>query len=133
MFNELTVSGSARNGGRVPASLRQVLRTSSDCRIRWMLRAGQESMTRVLPAATIYETKNTQAAPFTYVILDNNATKIQGKHEFQFGFHYRYDQLNALPEQQQNQGNHNFATQGTSLYDSATSRNNPAPHAVHGA
>ena len=30
-----------------------------------------------------------------------------------------------LPEQQQNQGNHNFATQATSLYDTATSRTNP--------
>ena len=75
----------------------------------------------------IYETENTQAAPFTYVVLDNNMTKVLGKHQLEFGFHHRYDQLNAMPEQQQNQGNHNFATQATSLYDTATSRNNPLP------
>ncbi|MEX2264386.1 MAG: TonB-dependent receptor [Bryobacteraceae bacterium] len=74
-----------------------------------------------------YETENTQAAPFTYVILDNNMTKVYGKHQFEFGFHHRYDQLNAMPEQQHNQGNHNFGTEATSLYDSATSRTNPLP------
>jgi hypothetical protein len=79
------------------------------------------------PGSLIYETENTQATPFTYVVLDNNMTKIHGKHQFQFGFHHRYDQLNAMPEQQQNQGNHNFATRGTALYDSATSRTNPQP------
>jgi hypothetical protein len=75
----------------------------------------------------IYETENTQAAPFTYVILDNNMTKILGKHHLEFGFHHRYDQLNAMPEQQHNQGNHNFATNATTLYDPASSRNNPLP------
>jgi hypothetical protein len=77
------------------------------------------------PGSLIYETENTQATPFTYVILDNNMTKVHGKHQFQFGFHYRYDQLNALAEQQQNQGNHNFATNATALYDPSTSRTNP--------
>lgn len=72
-----------------------------------------------------YETENTQSAPFTYVILDNNATKVHGRHEFQFGFHYRYDQLNTLPEQQQNQGNHNFATRATALYDPKSSKTDP--------
>lgn len=72
-----------------------------------------------------FETDNTQAGPNTYVILDNNATKIKGRHEFQFGFHYRYDQLNLLPDQQQNQGNHSWATGATALYDPTTSRTNP--------
>ena len=82
-----------------------------------------------------YETENTQASNFTYVIVDNNATKIRGKHELQFGFHYRYDQLNALAEQQQNQGTHNFATGATSLFDAASARNNPlaAPFSGHNA
>ena len=72
-----------------------------------------------------WETDNTQGAPFTYGILDDNATKIHGKHELQFGFHHRYDQLNILPDQQQPQGNHSFASLGTALYDPATSRTNP--------
>jgi hypothetical protein len=74
-----------------------------------------------------YETENTQVTPFTYVIVDSNATKVKGRHELQFGFHYRYDQLNTMPEQQHNQGNHNFSTRATSLYDSRTSRTNPQP------
>jgi len=72
-----------------------------------------------------FETDNTQATNFTYVILDDNATKIRGKHELQFGFHYRYDQLNALPDQQQPQGNHSWPTVATALYDAASSRTNP--------
>lgn len=75
----------------------------------------------------IYETENTQHTPFMYLILDDNATKVRGKHEIQFGFHYRYDQLNAMPEQQQIQGNHNFSTRATALYDPASSRTNPNP------
>jgi hypothetical protein len=72
-----------------------------------------------------FETDNTQAGPQFYAILDDNATKIHGKHEFQFGFHYRYDQMNLLPDQQQNQGNHSWNTGATSLYDPSTSRTNP--------
>jgi hypothetical protein len=72
-----------------------------------------------------FETDNTQAGPNTYVIVDDNATKVKGRHEFQFGFHYRYDQLNLLPDQQQNQGNHSWATGATSLYDPSSSRTNP--------
>ena len=74
-----------------------------------------------------FETNNTQASPNAYVILTNNATKIKGKHELQFGFHFRYDQLNLLPDQQQNQGNHSWASGATSLYDPRSSRTNPLP------
>jgi hypothetical protein len=72
-----------------------------------------------------FETNNTQASPNFYAIITNNATKIKGRHEFQFGFHHRYDQLNLLPDQQQNQGNHSWASGATSLYDPNTSRTNP--------
>jgi hypothetical protein len=79
-----------------------------------------------------FETDNTQAGPQFYVILDNNSTRIHGKHEFQFGGHFRYDQMNLLPDQQQNQGNHSWNTGATSLYDPSTSRNNPLPTAFTG-
>jgi hypothetical protein len=72
-----------------------------------------------------FETDNTQATNFTYVILDDNATKVKGRHELQFGFHYRYDQLNALPDQQQPQGNNSWPTVATALYDPSSSPNNP--------
>ena len=72
-----------------------------------------------------FETDNTQATNFTYYILDDNATKIMGKHEMQFGFHHRLDQLNALPDQQQPQGNHDWSAVATSLYDPESGRTNP--------
>lgn len=72
-----------------------------------------------------FETNNTQASPNFYAILTNNSTKIKGRHEIQFGLHHRYDQLNLLPDQQQNQGNHSWNTGATSLYDPNSSRTNP--------
>ena len=74
-----------------------------------------------------WETQNTNAANEFYGVLDDNATKVIGRHELQFGFHYRYDQLDILPAQQQVAGNNNFATNATSLYDPTSSRNNPQP------
>jgi len=72
-----------------------------------------------------WETQNTNASYNFYAILDDNATKVWGKHEFQFGFHYRNDQIDTLPAQQQVAGNNNFATNATSLYDPTSSRTNP--------
>ena len=45
--------------------------------------------------------------------LDNNATKIWGKHEFQFGGHFRQDRLNILPDQTWKEGMLNFSTNAT--------------------
>ncbi|MFB3828128.1 MAG: carboxypeptidase regulatory-like domain-containing protein [Bryobacteraceae bacterium] len=74
-----------------------------------------------------FETDNTQDSPFTYFILDDNMTKIKGRHELQFGFHWRGDRLNILPDQQQPQGNHSFNSLATSLYDPTTARTAPSP------
>ena len=32
-------------------------------------------------------------------IVENNVTKIKGKHELQFGAHFRYYKLGLLPQQ----------------------------------
>jgi len=72
-----------------------------------------------------YGSQNAMGANFTYYILDDNLTKIHGQHEFQLGVHLRYDQLNVLPDQQQNQGLHDWGTGATALYDPSTSRTNP--------
>jgi hypothetical protein len=48
----------------------------------------------------LFETQNGTGFYAFYGILDDNATKIIGKHELQFGFHFRYDQMNLLPQQQ---------------------------------
>lgn len=80
-----------------------------------------------------YETENTQRAAFTNYVIDSNFTKVAQKHELQFGGHFRYDQLNYMPEQQQIQGNISFSTLATSLYDPASSRVNPQPTPLTGS
>jgi hypothetical protein len=75
---------------------------------------------------------NTQATPFAFYIFDNNATKIVGRHELQFGFHYRWDKLDTLPEQQFTQGQGIANANFTALYDPRSSRTNPIATALTG-
>jgi hypothetical protein len=75
----------------------------------------------------LFETQNGTGFYAFYGILDDNATKVMGKHELQFGFHFRTDQMNLLPQQQQGAGSDSWDTNFTSLYDPTTSRNNPQP------
>src|SRR5690606_22906455 len=49
--------------------------------------------------------------------LDQNMTKIHGRHEFEFGGRYRYEKLNILPDQQNVMGSHAFSAHFTGLYD----------------
>ena len=79
-----------------------------------------------------FESENTQSTPFAFYIFDDNATKILGKHELQFGFHFRWDKLDTLPEQQYTQGEVIGSSIFTSLYDTSTSRTNPLPAALTG-
>ena len=72
-----------------------------------------------------FSAQNTNAWASFYSILDDNVTKVKGRHEFQFGFHFRYDQLNELPDEQFGAGIVDWATGGTSLYDPTSSRTNP--------
>jgi len=44
-----------------------------------------------------WETQNTNAANQFYGVLDDNGTKVKGKHEFQFGFHYRFVSWTSCP------------------------------------
>jgi hypothetical protein len=52
---------------------------------------------------------------FNYFIMENNGTKIHGKHEFQYGMHLRYDQLTYMPQQQRVAGNVSFVSSSTGL------------------
>jgi hypothetical protein len=74
----------------------------------------------------LFETQNGTGFYAFYAILDDNATKIKGKHELQFGFHFRADRMNLLPQQQQGAGSDSWDTNATSLYDPSTSRTNPS-------
>jgi hypothetical protein len=55
--------------------------------------------------------------------IDQNFTKVLGRHEFQFGGRYRFEQLHVLPDQQQPQGAHAFSSQATGLYDPSSGSN----------
>jgi hypothetical protein len=52
--------------------------------------------------------------------VDQNFTKIHGRHELQFGGRFRHERLQVLPDQQFAQGSHNFASLATALYDPAS-------------
>ena len=56
---------------------------------------------------------------FNYFILENNGTKIAGKHEIQYGIHLRHDQLNYNPQHQRTAGAVTFQAIATALYDPA--------------
>jgi hypothetical protein len=58
-----------------------------------------------------------------YVTLQDNATKIKGKHEFQFGFQYRMEDIpkSVVPLA----GGFSADTQATSLYDPTSQAANP--------
>lgn len=64
--------------------------------------------------------------------LDNNATKIFGKHDFQFGGHFRQDRLNILPDQTWKEGMINFDTLATAQYNPASTFENPIPTQLTG-
>jgi hypothetical protein len=68
------------------------------------------------------------------LMVDENLTKIYGRHEFQFGGRWRYERLDTLVDQTEAAGNHNFTTNGTGIYDPTTgSAYGPAPFAGHNA
>jgi hypothetical protein len=73
-----------------------------------------------------FVTNDTKRNHETYFVLDDNLTKIHGKHEFQFGAHVRRDRLNILPQQRYPAPQLNFSVGGaTSLYDPKSTPANP--------
>jgi hypothetical protein len=60
-----------------------------------------------------------------FVAVQDNATKIHGKHELQFGFHTRFELLNNSRGAYPNY--FNFDTLGTSLYDGDSTPDDPLP------
>jgi hypothetical protein len=64
--------------------------------------------------------------------IDQNFTKVAGRHALQFGARFRNEGLNVLPDQQQVQGSHSFASLATALYDPASGSNyNAVPRTGH--
>ncbi len=68
---------------------------------------------------------NRNRQTYTYPIIEDNATKIVGRHEIQFGTHVRFDFLNTLPQQVYNTGVVSFNNPTTALYDTASNPSLP--------
>jgi hypothetical protein len=69
----------------------------------------------------VYSYADNKRENITQVIsVDQNFTKIHGRHEMQFGGRFRHERLHVLPDQQQVQGQHSFASLATALYDPGT-------------
>jgi hypothetical protein len=69
----------------------------------------------------VYSYADNKRNNITQVIsVDQNFTKILGRHEMQFGGRFRHERLHVLPDQQQVQGSHSFSALGTALYDPGT-------------
>jgi len=79
-----------------------------------------------------FTTNLVQRYTSAFVVLEDNATKLYGRHELQFGFHYRYDQNNQEGQQQYVEGNHNFSTLATALYDPKSTPTNPIAQGLTG-
>jgi hypothetical protein len=66
--------------------------------------------------------------------VDQNFTKVRGRHEFQFGARWRYEDLEILPDQQETMGQHSYSSLATSLYDPTSgSAYGPTPFTGHNA
>src|SRR5260370_35022869 len=80
------------------------------------------------------QTINWKRQWYNYFILEDNFTKIVGKHELQFGVHLRYDQLTTLPQHQQTAGFITFPAVATGLYSPAIpNRTGGIPNTVNSA
>ena len=62
---------------------------------------------------------------YNFWIFDDNATKIVGKHELQFGVHARFDLLDTIPQLVFYTGQVDFNNCSTCLYDPTSSATNP--------
>ncbi|MGH8248704.1 MAG: hypothetical protein ACREUU_20025, partial [Gammaproteobacteria bacterium] len=69
----------------------------------------------------VYSYADNKRTNITQVLsIDQNFTKVAGRHELQFGGRFRHERLHVLPDQQQVQGSHNFSSLATALYDPAS-------------
>ncbi len=69
----------------------------------------------------IYENPDNRRNNISHIFnIDENLTRIRGRHEIQFGGRYRFEQIDVLPDQQQPMGAHDFGSHATGLYDPAS-------------
>ncbi len=70
-------------------------------------------------------TNDTKSNWMTYLILEDNATKVVGSHEIQFGVHLRNNYLNSLAKQRYAQPWVTWGTGATNLLDKNSSLSSP--------
>lgn len=128
LFNQLLASARYRRGGGSSG-------TSTTLDVNWFDKLG---MANPLGANDwpqfrdmglgnyILTSSGTDIGNETYYILDDNVTKVHGKHELLFGGHYRKDFINTLPNNA-GQSSFTFNTLATALYSpTASTPTNPA-------
>lgn len=126
VFNELLVSGTREHSYGV----------SGDSTVDYNSKLGLPNPFGVTGFPTVFngimlsgnyfQGYNTKAKWFNFFIVDDNMTKVMGRHELQFGAHIRYDQLTILPQQRQAGGYYSFSDSSyTGLFDPAKGTNNP--------
>jgi hypothetical protein len=123
LFNELLVSGTRLPYSRILGEQRDF--TSELGLPNPLGVAGFPQLDNTGLTGYAFNGGNNRARTQNFVIVNENVTKIKGRHEFQFGGSYRYEQLNIQRGTAPSMGNHNFNTFATALYDSATARTNP--------
>jgi hypothetical protein len=70
-------------------------------------------------------TNDTKKNNENYIVLDENATKVHGRHELQFGGSFRRDLMNILPQQRWPAPQLSFGNTATQLYDPASTPTSP--------
>jgi hypothetical protein len=126
LFNELTAAVRYRRGGGSTG-------TSTSLSTNWFTQLGMPNPLGVndWPQFTSTGLGNynltapgTDRGNETYYTLDDNVTKIHGRHELLFGGHARKDFIDTLPNTA-GRSSFTFDTLATALYDPASSPSNP--------
>lgn len=123
LFNELLITGAIRPSRRQVGAAENFdaqLGLPNPFSMAQFPSIGQTGLT-----ATDVPSGMTQLQNEGNVKLSDNATKIYGKHELQFGGSLRYEQLNNLPNTNGKAGGLTFNTLATALYDPKSSKVNP--------
>ena len=74
---------------------------------------------------TLYRTVYPNADKSVFMQVDDNATKVVGRHQLQFGVHFRRDLVNYLPQQEQSAGLTQPVAGWTALWDATGTLGSP--------
>ncbi|MBI4904976.1 MAG: carboxypeptidase regulatory-like domain-containing protein [Acidobacteria bacterium] len=82
---------------------------------------------------TLYRTVYPNSDKSTFYQVDDNLTKIAGKHQLSMGFHFRRDLVNYLPQQEQSAGLTQPVANWTALWDPTGTVASPRATALTGS